>query len=190
MWKRPQSYFPSLPTGMDRILKEHFARFIGQEILPPEIALDPDTEGLHLFSDKEQLKIWQDNFKGLSYKDDQGNVLQGAIDNILVSKENKLIVLDYKTRGHDINPKTPYAYKKQLELYNLLLRKIGYLTEEYSFLLFYIPKEVAKTGEVIFDTKLVKIKTEVFKAEKLLNKALDLLNNECPIESCEWCVGR
>jgi len=53
--------------------------------------------------------------------------------------------------------------------------------------LFYIPKEVMATGEVIFDTELVKMKVDVDMAEKVWKRALKLLDGKCPKESCEWC---
>src|SRR3989344_8415650 len=35
--KRPDGAFPSLPSGMDKVLKEHFDRFMEQGTLPPEL---------------------------------------------------------------------------------------------------------------------------------------------------------
>jgi len=54
--------------------------------------------------------------------------------------------------------------------------------------LFYVPNKVAETGEVIFDTTLVKMKVDVKNAEKLFKDAIDLLGGECPKASCEWCT--
>ena len=34
---RPDGIFPSLPNGMDKILKEHFDRFMEKGELPPEL---------------------------------------------------------------------------------------------------------------------------------------------------------
>ncbi|GAG22658.1 unnamed protein product, partial [marine sediment metagenome] len=68
--------------------------------------------------------------------------------------------------------------------------KNGYQTEDYFFLLFYVPKEVNETGEVLFDTSLVKMEVDVDMAEKTWKKALDVLNGSCPKDSCEWCGGR
>jgi ATP-dependent exoDNAse (exonuclease V) beta subunit len=51
------------------------------------------------------LKVWRSNFKGISFEDKEGNILRGAVDNILV-KGKKLIVLDYKTRGFPLKEYT------------------------------------------------------------------------------------
>jgi len=187
--KRPESIFPSLPSGMDAILKKHFDKFMEKGELPPELMKSECKEGCELFNDAALLKLWRNNLKGISWTDEEGNVLHGAIDNILV-KNNKLIVLDYKTRGFPLKDDTADRSQNQLNLYNLLLRKNGYETEEYSFLLFYIPKEILPTGEIIFDAQLVKRQIDVDEAEKLFKKAIKLLNSDCPTECCEWCEGR
>ena len=186
VWKRPTGIFPSLPSGMDKILKNHFDSFIGKGILPPELSENKECVGCKLFEDVELLKVWRSNFKGIQWKDKKGNVLRGAIDNILV-KGKKLIVLDYKTRGFPLKDDTAEHYRNQLDIYNFLLEKNGYQTEPYAFLLFYIPSEVLSGGEVIFDTTLVKMKANVKNAEKIFRKAIKLLNSECPDKGCEWC---
>ncbi len=189
VWKRPAGIFPSLPSGMDRILKIHFDKFMEQGKLPPEICEHGDCTNMKLFEDKEKLKIWQNNWKGISFTDKNGNELHGAVDNIL-QKGKKLIVLDYKTRGYPLKEDTAEHYRNQLNTYNFLLRKNGYQTEDFAFLLFYIPKEVMATGEVLFDTSLIKMKVDVDMAEKFWKDALKLLNSECPEKGCEWCDGR
>ena len=44
-----------------------------------------------------------------------------------------------------------------------------------------------ETGEVIFDTTLVKMNVNVENAERLFNDAITLLNDNCPEKACEWC---
>jgi len=192
--RRPDTPFPSLPSGMDKILKEHFDRFMEKDELPPEIK-DSECKTCKLFNDKEKLKIWRSNFKGLEFKDEKNDVLlHGAVDNIL-KKGKKLIVLDYKTRGYPLKEDTHKHYQAQMDLYNFLLRKNGYDTEDYSFLLFYYPNKVLETGEVVFDTKLIKLKTSAGDGERLFLNAIKLLNSgDIPKSSkecgfCNW-VGK
>lgn len=188
VWKRPSGIFPSLPSGMDRILKTHFDKFMEKGMMPPELCENDNCTGMKIFDDKEKMKIWQSNFKGIQFIDKNGNMLRGAVDNILV-KGKKLIVLDYKTRGYPLKEDTAAHYQNQLDTYNFLLRKDGYETEDYAFLLFYVPREVIATGEVIFDTELVKMKTDVKSSESIWKKAIKLLNSDCPKDVCEWCKG-
>ena len=188
VWKRPQGIFPSLPSGMDKILKVHFDRFRDKNELPPELCENEHCKNMKLFDDKEKLKIWQSNFKGIRYENSEGDILHGAIDNILVNGK-KLIVLDYKTRGFPLKEDTHEYYQDQLDIYNFLLRKNNYETEDYSFLLFYVPNKVTNTGEVVFDTELVKMKINVKNGEDVFVKGLKLLNGDIPDERCEWCEG-
>src|SRR3989344_5847786 len=132
VWKRPAGIFPSLPSGMDKILKTHFDNFRKKGQLPPELCNNSECKNLKLFDEEEKLKLWQNNFKGIQYKDKKGNILKGAVDNIL-TKGKKLIVLDYKTRGFELKGDTAEHYQLQIDLYNYLLRKTGYSTEDYGF---------------------------------------------------------
>ncbi|MGV8142238.1 MAG: PD-(D/E)XK nuclease family protein [Candidatus Pacearchaeota archaeon] len=134
------------------------------------------------------MKTWRSNFKGIRWTDSEGNTLHGAIDNLLVNGK-KLVVLDYKTRGFALKEDTHRHYQHQLDIYNFLLRKNGYETEDFGFLLFYIPDKVLETGEVIFNKKLVRMEANVHHAEKLFKDAIKLLNGNCPKKDCGWCQG-
>ena len=133
VWKRPSGVFPSLPSGMDKILKIHFDKFRDKGQLPPELCENGECQNLKLFDDKEKLKVWQSNFKGISWTDKDGSELHGAVDNILV-KGKKLIVLDYKTRGYALKEDTAEHYRQQQNIYNFLLKK-KWLSNRRLFLL-------------------------------------------------------
>lgn len=189
VWKRPAGVFPSLPSGMDSVLKVHFDKFMKQGKLPPELCDKKECANLKLFDDEDKLKIWRSNLKGIFWADEDGNIIHGAVDNLLLDKD-KIVVLDYKTRGFPLKEDTHEHYQLQLDIYNFLLRKNGYKTEDFAYLLFYYPKEVLKTGEVIFNTELKRMKVDVKDAETTIKSAIKLLNSDCPTKSCEWCKGR
>ncbi len=179
--KRPSGIFPSLPSGMDHILKAHFDRFIGKG-LPPELKT---LKGVKLYDKKEQLDIWRSNFKGIRLET-ESYTLRGAVDNLLVAGD-KLIVLDYKTRGFPLKEDTHHHAEDQMHLYNLLLRKNGHMTEDYSYLLFYHPKEVLENGDVVFNKDLIKIPLDLKRAETILNDAMKVLKGKQPKKRCVWC---
>lgn len=184
--KRPSGPFPSLPSGMDKVLKIHFDAFRERGQLPPEL-IGVDAE---LFNNAELLKLWRNNFKGIRWTDANGNVIHGAIDNLL-QKGKKLIVLDYKTRGYPLKEDTAESYHNQLDIYNFLFRKNGYQTEDYSYLLFYHPKEVDANGNFIFNTDLIKVEVSITNAETIIKTALEVLGKEMPESGdecgfCEW----
>lgn len=184
--RRPSGPFPSLPSGMDKILKVHFDTFRNKGELPPELE---ELKGkVKLFEDKELLEVWRSNFKGVQWTDKKGNLFRGAVDNLL-QKGKKLIVLDYKTRGYPLKDDTADHYQDQLDIYNLLLRKNSYETEDYAYLLFYYPKEVEADGDVAFHTQLVKMKISVENAETIFENAVKVLAGKMPASSkeCGFC---
>ena len=188
VWSRPIGIFPSLPSGMDRILKTHFDKFMDRGLLPPELCNDSECKNFKLFDDKKLLAEFRNSRKGLWFEDSKGNILHGGIDNMLVNKtNNKLIVLDYKTRGYPLKEDTHEHYQDQLNIYSWLLEKLGYEVENFAYLLFYVPNEVLETGEVVFDTVLKKMNIITGNAEKLWEKSLNVLNSECPEKGCQWC---
>ncbi len=188
--KRPDTPFPSLPSGMDRVLKSHFDRFMGESKLPPDLDALQEADDYRLFDDTEKLAQWRNNFKGIQYLDENSGVLlRGAIDNLLV-KGKKLVVLDYKTRGYPVKEDTHEHYRTQMDLYNFLLRKNGYETEDYAYLLFYYPETLTGSGEVIFNKELIKMQTDPERGEKSFNEAIRILGLKDPPDSgpsCGFC---
>ena len=153
--------------------------------LPPE--LEGKVEGL-LFPEEALLEEWRDWRKGLSWKHANGSAISGAVDNILVRGE-KLVVLDYKTRGSAPNQETSEYSRDQLNIYSFLLQKNGFETEDHAFLLFYHPDKVTEAGEVLFHTDLVRMTARASDAEQLFHDALKLLSEREPEADakCEYC---
>jgi len=50
-----------------------------------------------------------------------------------------------------------------------------------------VPNRVLDSGDVVFDTSLVRMKVDVGRAEGVWKKALKLLGSKCPKKGCEWC---
>ena len=184
--KRPDTIFPSLPSGMDKTLKAHFDSFRDRDELPPELK-DMNDE-VTLFDNAGLLEVWRNNFKGIQWTDEKGNLIRGAVDNIL-QKGKKLIVLDYKTRGYPLKEDTAKYYQDQLDVYNFLLRKNGYETEDYAYLLFYHPDKVNENGDFVFHTDLVRMDISVKNAERIFNEAVKVLEGNIPeaSDNCQFC---
>src|SRR3989338_4613662 len=171
----PGGIFPSLPSGMDLVLKKHFDAFREKGKMPEEL----NGTGARLFSDMDLLKVWRSNFKGISWTDSKGNVLRGAVDEIL-EKDGKLIVMDFKTRGFALKDDTHEHYQDQMDIYNFLLRKNGYETEDYAYLLFFHPTHIEKDGDFGFHRTLKKIDINVKNAERIFQNAIKCLEGPQP----------
>lgn len=182
--KRPSGPFPSLPSGLDLLIKEYFDKFRGS--LPPE--LDGKVDGV-LFDDLKLLESWRDWRKGLKVFDSKAKVeLAGALDDCLVD-DGFFLPLDYKTRGFDLKDDSMDYYQHQLDLYTLMLDRNGYKTKGYAYLLYYIPKTLQSGKIVEFDVQPVKVKTSIDDARRLVKDAIQLLEGPMPPshQGCEFC---
>ena len=186
--KRPRGIFPSLPGGMDRVIKTYFDGFRAKNALPPELN-GTDFQGVKLFGDQEQLEKWRRWQTGLVYQDSDGSILSGALDDLLV-KEGHYIPFDYKTKGSVTTEQDAVKYyQNQLNCYTLLLAENKMSTAGYGYLLYYSPKSVGENGAVHFELQVIRIATDQEKAREIFRKAAALLNGTLPpsIHTCEYC---
>lgn len=139
---RPRGPFPTLPSGIDRRIKERFDWYRSRGLLPPELTC---IEGVKLFANMRLLDEWRNNRIGLYYKSPNENSVRGALDDLLVHENGCRIPLDAKTRGFPPKPEHVHLYKPQLGLYNLLLEENGYVTDGRGFLVYYWPVDARGT---------------------------------------------
>ena len=188
--KRPRGIFPSLPGGMDRVIKVHFDNFRAKDSLPPELN-GTHFDGIKLYRDQAQLEKWRNWRTGLEYKDADGSILSGALDDLLV-KGDRYIPFDYKTKGSPTTETDAIKYyQNQLDCYSLLLDVNRYPSAGFAYLLYYSPKSVGPSGAVQFELQALKIPTDVERARATFRKAVALLKGQEPpvgnqCEHCNW----
>ncbi|TSC64135.1 MAG: hypothetical protein G01um1014106_260 [Parcubacteria group bacterium Gr01-1014_106] len=183
--RRPQGAFPSLPNGIDAVLKTAMDAHRKRGELPPE--LRGVTEGT-LYSDQKQLDRWRDSLRGdLRYTDPALNVeVLGGIDDLLV-EDGHFTPLDFKTRGYPVKDDTHRHYEHQLDLYAWLFTKLGHTVNERGVLLFFSPIAYEGKGTVQFRIEPVIMKTDVARAQGLLERAVAILQQSTPPRHAE-CV--
>lgn len=190
---RPRGVFPSLPGGMDRILKSHYDVFRAAGTIPQEIV--GKVEG-HLYPDQAQLNRWRNWRTGLKAETNVA-VVVGALDDLLVTPLGHYSPLDYKTRG--AAPKdggSEQYYGHQLDLYSLLLRDNGLPPSGEAHLAYYFPAAVGKenepgTAHVAFDCDVVTLQVSPERAALLVNEAADCARNTTPpppAAGCDYCA--
>jgi hypothetical protein len=185
--KRPSSPFPSLPSGMDLILKKHFDRHRKEGSVPEE--LEGKFEG-RLFRDTGKLDTWRNNLQGLRFTDEEtGVTLMGAIDDLFVTSEGRYAPLDFKTRGFPRKENTHEFYQRQMDLYSFLLEKNSLPPADFAILVFYHPVRVDEKHNVIFDPDPVKVPVDRKRGERVFLDAVKCLLGERPEPSrdCEFC---
>ena len=184
---RPSGPFPSLPGGIDRKLKVYFDKYRKLGKLPPE--LKGKVEG-KLYDDMEKMNLWRNNFKGLSWTDEEGNILAGAIDDCLFDGKN-FIVVDFKTYGgSEIGEEKIEFYQNQLDCYALLFEKNNLRHPGYAYLIFFIPVEVKENGEIKFRIEVKKVQVDSRRALKTFKEAIKTINSRRPSKhsECEFCA--
>jgi hypothetical protein len=185
--KRPRGIFPSLPGGMDMVIKKYFDKYRKIDQLPPETA--GRMEG-KLFEDLNTLEMWRSwRNTNLCYVNNSYNaVLSGALDDCLIDGEFYM-PLDYKTRGSELKSDPRLYYQTQLDCYCLMLEANGYKTKGVAYLLYYWPKEVKENGMVLFHVEPIRIETSCKAAEEIVRQAAVCLAGPIPeaAKDCEYC---
>lgn len=191
--KRPSGPFPSLPSGVDDKVKEHFDRFRKIDDSPPEL-YDLD---LQLFEGRkflEKARSWRTEPKLRLEKLDA--VLRGGVDDLLKDKNGNFVVMDYKTRGYPPKKKdgAPDYYRRQVNLYSLILSENGYRTADYGLILYFYPDKFTEEGSFMFNTEIRKVELDMKKAREMVEDAVETLEGEIPDHSedcdfCEWKIN-
>lgn len=183
---RPKTIFPSLPGGMDGVIKTYFDRYRAKG-LPPE--LKGKVEG-KLFPDQELLNRWRSRTGGLWFEDKKlGARLMGLLDDCLVHR-GKYIPLDYKTRGYPPRDDSNRYYEHQLDIYTFLLEQNGCKTKSVGYLVYWWPEEVSEKGIVRFAVEPKQMMTDLKRAYKLFTDAVLLLRRDSPPKqhsNCGFC---
>lgn len=182
---RPRGIFPSLPGGMDRVIKRYFDHYRG--MLPPE--LRGKIHGT-LLPDQALMDEWRDWRSGLVHHDQTRNAsLIGALDDCLINGD-RYTPLDYKTRGSAPRPgDSEKYYQLQLDSYALLLQANGLPPTDFGYLVYYYPHTVEEGGVVRFTIEPVQVAIDPRRAQHTFEEAVSLLLGQPPLHHshCEYC---
>lgn len=175
---RPKGPFPSLPTGMDSVIKKYFDTYRGKNEMPP------------ILRNKIKGRLALSMPKTLYFEDDSEYVLYGRPDEYVEHSNETISALDHKTRASAPKELLP-VYQNQLDIYDFLLSKNGYKTQNKAYLVYYYPEAGQLHNGFPFAVRIKEIETEPGRAEELFRKAVEILEqNEAPEahEECKYCV--
>jgi hypothetical protein len=190
---RPRGIYPSLPNGMDLVIKTYYDKYRA-EGLPP--ILKGKMSGLKLYAG-EKLEKWR-SWRSTDLSYEFGNVkLSGAIDDCLTDDGGVLTPLDNKTKGGEFkDDPVKYAeqyYQTQIDCYALLFKQGGYEISKIGYLVYFIPSVeglITEQGLIRFGITVIKMNTDIERAKELVAKADALLSQDKMPESsvgCEYC---
>jgi len=146
----------------------------------------------------EQLEKWRHNFTGIQHLHSATNFLVfGAIDDLWQTPDGEYIVVDYKatSKAEDItelNKEWQKGYKRQMEVYQWLLRKNGLKVSSTGYFVYCNGKSDRKAfdAKLDFDITLIPYTGDDSWVEQALLDAHKCLNSDLPPASkpeCDYC---
>jgi len=186
---RPRGIFPSLPGGMDLVLKNYFDNYRGS--LPPELM--GRVPGV-LMPDMNLLKKWRNWKTGLQVQIGEV-ILRGALDDCLLD-EAIYYPFDNKTKGQVPKDDGRQYYELQLDCYELMLRHNGYKTGGKGYLNYLYPLNVEEITErenrviIPFVAVPFEIPTSPDRAIEKMSQAATIIKSNVVPEAnpeCEQC---
>ncbi len=177
--ERPRGPFPSLPSGIDRVLKGYFDIYRQQGTLPPLI--------------KHQIQgTLAKSALTLGFNDAHTHArLWGKLDDCLVLPDQRLAPLDHKTRASapdDVSYSQKY-YQFQMDVYTLLLERNGHATSRTAYVVYYFPVDGALHEGFPFQIAVHTITTDPEGAYRIFADGCRCLAGPLPQagDTCEFC---
>ncbi len=148
----------------------------------------------------EKMNDWQNYRKGIRYYDEETNLeLYGAIDDLWIGEDGKLIVVDYKATSinGEVSLEGEYreAYKRQVEFYQWLFRKNGYDVSNTAYFVYVnaLKDKEAFDGQLEFKVKLLPYEGSDSWVEPTIKEIKRVLDSDKipePNPNCEYCNYR
>lgn len=157
--KRPDGPPFNINKTIDELFKKEFDQHRSAGT-PHPIMLDNQIKAVPY--QHQDLDTWRHNFTGVTALHQASNLqIFGAIDDVWVSDDGELIVVDYKATSKnkevDIDSDWQMSYKRQLEIYQWLLRQNGFVVSDIGYFV-YTNARIDMDGfgdRLEFKTKLI-----------------------------------
>lgn len=192
---RPPGYPFALNSAVDHLLKLEFDihRYKGtNHPLIKKYGVDAKP------TKHKDLDKWRHNFTGIRYFHQPTNlIIFGAIDDLWKNSKNEYIIVDYKSTAKneqitELNKQWQDSYKRQMEIYQWLLRQNGYKVSNIGYFVYCNGKtdREAFDGKLEFDITLIAHSGEDSWVEKTVLEIYKCLNNQKIPKSgagCDYC---
>ena len=195
--KRPGFPAFTLNSAVDALLKKEFDGYRAEGTAHPimeQYGLDA-VPYVH-----DDLDVWRHNFTGIRFLYRPINFeVFGAVDDVWQKSDGSLIVVDYKATStkSEITLDGPYkqAYKRQLEVYQWLLRQNGFAVSNTGYFVYANGRssESAFHQNLKFDVVLIPYEGNDAWVEETLAAAHKCLKSEALPEAnaeCKYCNYR
>lgn len=197
--KRPEGPPFNINKAIDELFKKEFDGY-RQKGEPHPIMVQYKVKAVPFTHDK--LEDWRQNFVGIQHHHQSTNLLVfGAVDDLWVDPEGQVIVVDYKATSKDkevdINSDWQISYKRQLEVYQWLLRQNGLTVHPTGYFVYTNGRKDLDGffDKVEFRTKLIPYTGDDSWVEPTVLKMKECMEGEMPAMgvsimggACEFCA--
>ena len=188
----------TLNNAVDELLKKEFDAYRAAGEAHP--LMKENRVDAVPFND-DRMEAWRDSLRrGVQYHDMEHNfILRGGVDDVWVTSRNELIVVDYKATskkdGVSIDGYWQEAYKRQMEVYQWLLRKNDFTVSDTGYFVYVNGKtdREAFGGKLDFDVTLIPYTgddTWIPKTIECIHACLMGEEIPKPGNRCEYCPYR
>jgi CRISPR/Cas system-associated exonuclease Cas4 (RecB family) len=179
---RPSSPPFNINKAIDELFKKEFDRYREQG-KPHPIMSDNQIKAIPYAH--EDLDTWRTNFTGVSTLHEPTNLhVFGAVDDVWIDTEGKLIVVDYKATSKaspvNLDAEWQISYKRQMEVYQWLLRQNNFPVSSIGYFV-YTNARLDVDGfedHLEFHTKLISYKGNDSWVEPTLIKMKQCMDSE------------
>ena len=180
--KRPNGPPFRINSAIDELFKKEFDlhRAAGT---PHPIMSDNQIKAIPYAHD--DLDKWRHNFTGVQYVEPKSNLLvTGAVDDVWIDDDGNLIVVDYKAtaKATEVNIDSDWqmSYKRQMEVYQWLLRANGFKVNNTGYFVYTNARlDLDGFGDRLeFHTKLIPYTGDDSWVEPTLIKMKQCLDND------------
>lgn len=194
---RPPGFPFNLNSAVDALLKKEFDIHRRGKTTHPLM----HAYGLNMVPYVDsRMDVWRENFKGIEvHHEKTGFTVSGAVDDIWQHPDGTVAVVDYKATSKDtevtLDAEWQDGYKRQMEIYQWLLRKSGLPVSDTGYFVYVNGKtdRAAFDGKLEFDVKLIPYTGNDGWVEGTLEKIhACLTSSEIPAKgsACDYCTYR
>lgn len=145
------------------------------------------------------IDAWRENFKGVQFLHEPTNlIVTGAIDDLWIDESDHYFVVDYKATAKkepvtSLNEGWHAGYKRQMEIYQWLLRKNGLTVSNTGYFVYCTgrPEADAFDGRLEFDVHLIPYDGNDNWVEQAITDLHACLNSAAippPAPECDYCA--
>ena len=191
--------FPfNLNSAVDTLLKKEFDYYRSNNQNHPLL----EKHGIDARpTSHRELNKWRENFTGIQYLHEPTNfIIFGAIDDLWINSKDEYIIVDYKStskneRITNVSLDWQIGYRRQMEIYQWLLRRNGYSVSNTGYFLYcngQTDREMFNE-RLEFDITLIPYEGNDSWLEETVRKIYScLISNNIPDanDGCDFCAYR